>query len=360
MSAPMNRRKLVLWSLGSLLLVVGRIPSVRAEEALDLDAVTAPPVTSAPPVPSAHSGSAESSPPHLLGRVDLTYDMQEGSSSSQFRNFHYLVFLKAQASRRTKFFGQLLGSGDVQFFDVSYQATDWLTAHVGRVLVPFGDTSRFHHFYGGEQGNGVGGILFPNLWSKPGLNFEWMLGRWTLDTYLVNGMPTDSTGTEPDFASSSGGTSLASGLRLSRAFGKVRGVASVYYQEWVPGRPLLIVGGDIVTDYRLIDAPVARSLRLNAGRAIGYILEGSTGDFRRSGDFIELSTNALGFGEPRLRYGTYVKDSRAVSADDVHNWCIAYAFHLDALRILIEHQWNMESVNERANDLNRLMVSMDF
>ena len=65
-------------------------------------------------------------------------------------------------------------------------------------------------------------------------------------------------------------------------------------------------------------------------------------------------------GELRIRYGTYVNDTRVVTNKNIHNWNLGYAFSVDVIRFLIEKQWNFEAVEEYNNDVLRVMASVDF
>jgi hypothetical protein len=198
------------------------------------------------------------------------------------------------------------------FYEVGYQVSEPLKIRFGKIIVPFGDTRRFHHFYGGIQGYGGQGVMLPNVWAENGLDLEWDLGHWLVDTY------------------------------------------------WVSGWPLLLYGADFFTEYGLGNWALTRHLRFAAGRAVAEVHRGMQGGFEKAGDYFELATNVLQVGEIRTRYGTYIHDDRQESQSDVHNFNVGYAMPIDVLRLLVEYQWNYEAVEEIDNDVFRVMVSLDF
>lgn len=327
-----------------------------AEESLDLDAVATPP-------PATHSAKSLSEF-KIMGRMDLTYEYgnptpnstPDGKSRNTLQNNHMFIFLKIKASPKTTIMAEVAGQ---KFFYAEYSGK-LANIQLGKILVPFGDNRRYHLFYGGLQGLGVNGVMFPNVWAEPGLNVAWQVPLGTLDTYVVDSIPASSATADPDFQGTSDPSRQAGGLRYTATLiSGLNFVASGYSGEYWPGRSLGITGLDLYSDYGLI--PFLKSFRFSMGRAEANILSAPvSGKYNKEGDYVELATNLIGPGEARIRYGTYIDNSKVETNKDLHNWNAGYSFQLDAFNVLVEHQWNMEAVNEIDNDLTRIMVSVNF
>ena len=246
------------------------------------------------------------------------------------------------------------------FFYVDYAARPWAHIEFGKIIVPFGDTRRFHHFYGGVQGYKATGVMFPNLWAESGANIRWSVGPTELETYWVDSIQDDSTTADPSLQSSVEPRTLqAGGFRWSaEALEKVHVIFSGYRGEYQPGKAVEIGGLDAYSDYGAFGFS---KFRWAAGIANAWIHQGVlTGDFQKRGDYLELATSALGPGESRFRFGTYIDNDKEKSQKDVHSFNLAYSLPVDALRVLAEYQWNFEAKDEKNNDVFRIMVSVDF
>jgi hypothetical protein len=348
----MRETKLLLAAV--TLLLCGFSTNVQgAEEALDLSKETEVKAPAAKPVPP--FGGLR-----LMGRVDLTgeYRPNAASTNDGLKNYHFLLFLKVPASEKVSFMGEFVNRA---FYEVTYKASPLVKFHFGKIVVPFGDTTYYHHFYGGVQGYGAQGVMFPNVWAESGANAEWNMGSLIIDTYAVNGIEGSSTTNEPDFQADPTGQRQAGGLRATyTGIAKIKAIVSGYYTDWAPSKSLLLAGGDLVTDYGLIDAAVLRNLRLSAGRAVGFVQGSSSGNFQRAGDYLQLATNAMGFAEARARYGTYVHNSNNKTSSDTHSMNVGLTIPVDVMKLLVEYQWNFEAVSEINNDLARVMLSLDF
>ena len=346
-----------------------------AEEKLDLGNLD-----KAPEAKSAGAVGAALSKFSFMGRVELTLNISpygqktpDTSNSvdrgnAQYSSNHFLVFLKVKASPKVDFMGEFV---DQSFYHVNYHGEPF-TASFGKILVPFGDTRRFHHFYGGVQGlpsngrPGTQGVMFPNIWAENGVNFEWdLFSNTKIDTYVVTGF---EAGTGPNAGnldlrsnSSASGKRMAGGLRATfNQIPDITLIASGYFSDWMPGRPLAIYGGDVYSDYGFANLGVFNHLRFAFGRVVAQIQKSAVGDYRKEGDFAELATNLLSWGELRARYGTYIHNSQTKSATDTHSWAAGFTTQVDVLRFLAEYQWNYEAQNEIENDTFRIMTSLDF
>ena len=340
-----------------LILFVGTL-AVAAEEALDLEGLEK---ESAPP-PQHHAVSSSPSKLKLMGRVDLTnefmpYNPNSPRENNKFENYHYFVFLAIKASEKVSFMGEIISKS---FFNVNYELSPNSKIVFGKILVPFGDTRRFHHLYGGIQNYGARGVFFPNIWAENGVQFEKTLGAWTFDTYVVSGISGTST-SDPELTQPSNGKVQAVGARATTvAISGVTLIGSLYYNEWIPGKKLGLYGLNATTDYGMLRSFGLGRIRLGAGLATAWLQETSFGDIQKKGDYVELATNAISEWELRLRYGTYIDNSKVETVKDVHNFNAAVLTSLDVVRLMIEYQWNFEAVNEIQNDVLRAMASLDF
>lgn len=335
--------------------------SLAAEESLDLDQVASPPI---------QVSGAQGQKFTLMGRVDLSSEFTnpnpstdpQGEGHNRLTNNHFLVFLKVKASVKTSLMAEIV---DRSFFSVDIEASSLAKIQFGKILVPFGDTRRFHHFYGGVQGFQGQGIMFPNIWAEPGVNVNWHAPWGEIDTYIVKSIAASSVTSDPILSGSSGSAStMAEGFRWTFPAGsKVTGILSGYYGEYYYGRNLLIGGADLFTDYGALDLRLFKYTRWSLGLAKANIRNSPSplgADYDTRGDYLEVATNALPAGEGRLRYGTYIDDTRVETKKNRHSWSLGYSFQADVVRILVEKQWNFEAVEEYNNDLVRVMASLDF
>jgi hypothetical protein len=325
-----------------------------AEEPLDLSKIDTP----AAQPPAAHNGLK------ILGRVDLTAEFAEKNDDAtphddtRFKNYHFFLFLKAAPSPKVEFLGEFVSQS---FYEIAYAPKEFLKLHLGKILVPFGDNSRFHHFYGGIHGYGGQGVMLPNIWAESGINAEWTFGQSTMDVYAVNGFTQPSAAVDVDLRQRSNGSRIAGGLRgTCRGFNHLTMIGSAYYEQWAPGKPLMLYGADALFDYGFLPWSFLKKIRVSLGRAQADIRDGLTGSLTKIGDYLEFGTNALPSWEFRARYGTYIHDHRTTTVDDVHNFNLGLLTSVDVLRLLLEYQWNFEAVDEFDNDILRAMVSMDF
>jgi hypothetical protein len=330
------------------------------EESLDLSAVSQDSATQSNP---AKDLSGAWSHLKLMGRFDLTYENtpyhgNTTEAADKFKNYHTLLFLKAEPSKKVHFMGEFVRQS---FFDITYEAAQYFKVHLGKILVPFGDTSRFHHLYGGILNYGDKGVMLPNIWAESGVQLETEFYKTSADLYYVNGFTRSDPTSDIDLRAPSNGDRQAGGLRLSfHQFDQFTLILSGYYEEYSAGHPLYLYGADAKADYGFLKWGFLQNLRLSAGRAQADIRKGVTGSFKQTGDYLELATNLFPWSEFRARYGTYIHDNRTRTTEDSHNFNLGILSPIDVLQLLIEYQWNFEAVNEVKNDVLRVMVSLDF
>lgn len=336
----------------TILMLAQSAPAWAAEETLDLNQVSAPaPVESPKPLLSKIK---------LMGRVDLASEYtpagnDDSDDENQLKNNHFFIFLKVNASAKTSFMGEI---AEQRFFQVDYAHSNRLTWQFGKIMVPFGDTKRFHHYYGGVQGYGVDGVMFANIWAAPGTNLRWDFNALAVDTYMVNAISSDTAGVQDADLQSTRSDRQALGTRATiTALNKITFILSGYFADYAGERSVNLAGFDAFTDYGYLN--FAKDFKISLGIANAWI-ESTRPDFQRRGDYFELATRKLPPVDLRLRYGTYMHDSRASSQADTHSINFGGSFTLDVLRILLEYQLNYEAKNEINNDLARAMVSLDF
>jgi len=301
----------------------------------------------------------------LGGRVDLSYeidDYENASTATQrdtFKTNHFVLTLIANPSEKVKFMGEFINQ---YFYQIDYHLSNTVRIQGGKILMPFGNPDHFHKFYGGLVGFGTTGSFFPLIWAEHGVNVNVRVGDSSgLDTYLVNSISQTGTGSDPSFSSASNTVHQAFGARYTlRPIPSLTSALSAYAGNWAPGKALAMGGFDIATGYGLLGAEFFKSFRFATGIVAAQIWEGSTGDYLKRADYIELASNLTSPVEARIRYGTVVANSDQESQNDTQTFAIGAKTSVDAIGILVEYQWNFEAVNEIENDLFRIMASLDF
>ncbi len=337
----------------SALLLLSSCFAPAAEENLDLGTMSEKSQLTAAPQPKWN----------LMGRMDLTSETSapdKGKESQhELTNRHFLVFLHVKASPKTSFFGEIVAK-DLYF--VSYQALNNLNIQFGKVLVPFGDTRKYHHIYGGLSQLKATSLMFPNIWAENGINLSFKTAESeTIDLYWVNSIQASSETADPDLKSSSDPRNQqAAGTRWTRSFGQWTSLLSVYRGEYLPGREVFIAGGDLYSEYGAFGLS---RFRWALGIANAWIKRSPvTGNFEKRGDYLEIAYSKAFQSEDelRIRYGTYIDNTEKQSQKDTHSFSLAYLFPVDVMKVLVEYQWNFEEVSEKNNDIAKAMLSLDF
>ncbi len=334
--------------------------SMAAEESLDLATVT----EKAPSAPAPYESRW-----NLMGRIDLTSETtapdKGNQSSHELTNRHFLVFIHVKASPKTSFMGEIVGQS---FYFADYKAKNNMSFQFGKIVVPFGDTRKYHHIYGGISQLRTSPVMLPNVWAESGANFQFKTSESeSFDLYWVNSIQSSSEVTEPDLKSSSDPRkNQAGGLRWTRSLGPWTGIISAYRGEYLPGREVLLTGADAYSDYGVLGL---KKLRIALGIANASFKRApissqptQTRSFYKRGDYLELAGRniATDDDEMRFRYGTYIDNSELESQKDIHSFSLGYVFTIDVMKMLLEYQWNFESVSEKNNDVAKAMLSLDF
>lgn len=336
------------------------ISAIAAEESIDLSTVA----EKAPSAPSPQEARW-----NLMGRIDLTSETtapdKGNQSSHELTNRHFLVFLHVKASPKTSFMGEIVGQS---FYFADYKARNNFSFQFGKIVVPFGDTRKYHHIYGGISQMRTSGIMLPNVWAESGANFQFKTSDSdNFDLYWVNSVQSSSEVTEPDLKSSSDPRkSQAAGFRWTRSWGPWTTLISLYRGEYLPGREVLLSGADAYSEYGVFGQ---KNLRLAVGianaafkRAPISTQPNQTRNFYKRGDYLEIANRNLvaDDDEMRFRYGTYIDNSELESQKDIHSFSLGYVFTVDVMKMLLEYQWNFEAVSEKNNDVAKAMLSLDF
>lgn len=331
-----------------------------AEESIDLTAITEKTSPVSAPIASRWN---------LMGRVDLTSETtapDKGQQSShELTNRHFLVFVHVKASPKTSFMGEIVGQS---FYFVDYKIRENANFQFGKIVIPFGDTRKYHHIYGGISQLRTSSIMLPNIWAESGANFQLKSSdHQNFDLYWVNSAQSSSETAEPDLKTSSDQKKTqAAGLRWTKSGDLFTLLLSVYRGEYQPGKEILLSGADAYSDYGLLGQ---KNLRLSVGIANASFREApvanqanQTRSFYKRGDYIELAHRSLAASDDefRFRYGTYIDNSETESQKDIHSFSLGYIFSLDVMKMLLEYQWNFEAISEKNNDVAKAMLSLDF
>jgi hypothetical protein len=208
--------------------------------------------------------------------------------------------------------------------------------------------------------------MVPVVWGEYGVSADIEALRadlFSIDVtgYVVRGIGAGSDKL-PATATGAVGRSLAAGARVALGWGKVKAWLSGYTTEWKTGSLLTLTAFDVATEYGLIPLPVLKDFRFLAGAARADYTGGTRPQDWRSGDYLTLEYRApVLSATARLRYGTYVNDSKGDRTKDVHNWNLAGVVPIaGGLSAMVEYLWNMEEVNEVPNDLLRIQLALDF
>ncbi|WP_373048801.1 hypothetical protein [Vulgatibacter sp.] len=338
------------------------------EMELDLDALEEPPIPANPHGGGGGGITAFDGKVRIMGRFDATYELTNPAEddheirNGDFKSYHHHIFIKASPSQKVGLFAEVV---DGLFFEASWKPFERMEFKAGKILVPFGDPG-FHRYYAAVQGDPTTGILLPNVWAEYGATLGWELGyigpvSVHSDTYTVKGSFDKDPTKTLQLNRPATGNRFAVGERLTFGWNRITLSGSLYYDEWNLGYDLFLYGVDLKIDYGLIAVPFLKDLRFKGGIARAEVENGETGDYYKYADYFELAYG--GFAEwvtPRLRYGSYIDDSRLITNKDLHNWSAALVIPADVLTFTAEYLWQMEEVDEVDNDLFRLMVALDF
>jgi len=342
-----------------------------------------------PPMEGAEGGAPILLPGGLRigGMFDASYErigMNGTPSSGQnaFRNYHHFVFLSRQGQDvPIGFTAEIINQ---TFYELTMRL--WrkgpfrLSAHGGKILVPFGPDPLFHKNYGGQSA--IDQRLLPTVWASygAGLRAAGVVGGLSLaeDLYLVQGfdlMARDRVLDMQRDLQAYDGARVAVGNRLSLAWGPVTLWYSAYWNSLRYGRRLLMQALD-VTLWRP-SWPGLNRLAVGVGAVRAHVSRDNgrnlpddieTGAYYHFADYVWVRFYATSWLYLQARSGLATFDNykgrvydgeRATADDGSHHNVILTAEYAGA-QVSLGYTWNFEKVDETANDFFRLMVRYAF
>ena len=347
-----------------------------------------------PPKPEVEEEHAHDSPLLLPGGIrigglfDATYertDMNGGLTSGKnaFRNYHHFLFLSRQGDDiPIGFNAEVINQ---YFYELT--ARLWrkgslrLSAHAGKIMVPFGPDPLFHKDYGGLSA--IDQKLLPVVWSSFGVGLRAaasVLGfSLADDLYLVQGFDVSARESTLDMQNdlqAYDGARVAVGDRVSLARGPVTLWYSLYWNSLRFGRSLLMQAVDLAI-WRPA-WPIVNRLALGVGLLRAFVSTDSSygtpnavpdaGAYYDFADYIWLRCYATSWLYLQVRSGLmtfnnhkgFSYDSeRASAADGSHHNLAVVAEYAGAI-FSLGYYWNFEKVDETANDFLRFMVMYGF
>ncbi len=341
------------------------------------------------PAPSRHPHGEGLALPlglRLNGKFDLSYERygytdKIADGKNALRNYHHFLFLSRNERRDPFFFtAEII---DLTFYEIGarFQASEspwrW-TFRGGKILVPFGAEPLFHHTYGGLTG--FDQPVLPVVWAQHGIQAQarYVGKGWTLsnDLYSVQGhalSATDAVLSLQSDLSKSDDVRFAVGDRLGFGWGPLSVWYSIYYNTLGYGRRLLLQGADVEI-YRPTDLPVLRDLAVGFGVLRADVSGGAPGvggpnfDYYHFADYVDVRYHPAewvylqarsGLRTWDNRDGTWIDDNRLDVRDATsHNLGVTFRHH--GLSANLTHYWNLEKVDETANDFLRLRIGYDF
>jgi hypothetical protein len=315
-------------------------------------------------------------------RVGRSADL--GSGTNSFRNYHHFLFLSRQGDDvPVGFNAELLG---LNFYELTARLTGKgspvrVTAHAGKILVPFGPDPLFHKNYGGLSG--VDQRTLPVIWSAigGGLRFAWARGGLAAadEIYTVQGFDLsarDQTLNMQRDLMAYDGARVAVGNRLALSSGPFTLWYSFYWNPMRFGRMLIMQAVDF-TVWRP-SWPVLNRLALGVGAVRAHIsadetfgqpgADASSGAYFHFADYVWLRAYLgnwiyvqarSGLATFDNRAGLYYDASRADASDGSHH-NLALVVEYAGAQASLGYFWNFEKVDERPDDLFRLTVTYAF
>ena len=307
-----------------------------------------------------------------------------GSGTNAFRSYHHFLFLSRQGDDvPVGFNAELLG---LYFYELTTRlsgkgAPVRVSAHAGKILVPFGPDPLFHKSYGGLSG--VDQKTLPVVWSAigGGLRFASSWGGLSAsdEIYSVQGFDLSARDQTLDMQRdlvAYDGARVAVGNRLALASGPLTLWYSLYWNPMRFGRQLVMQAVDL-TVWRP-ELPILNRLAVGVGAVRAHVsadesygkpdaVAGAGAYFHFAdyiwlraylGDWIYLQARS-GLATFDNRSGLVYDASRADASDGSHHNVALVMEHAGA-QASLAYFWNFEKVDERPDDLLRLTVSYAF
>ena len=325
----------------------------------------------------------------LGGMFDAAYERagrsgKLGSGFNAFRSYHHFLFLSRQGDDvPVGFNAELLG---LYFYELTTRLSDkgWpvrVSAHAGKILVPFGPDPLFHKNYGGLSG--VDQKTLPVIWSAigGGLRFASAWGRLSIsdEIYCVQGFDLPARDRTLDMQRdlvANDSARVAVGNRLALSSGPFTLWYSLYANPMRFGRQLVMQAVDL-TVWRP-EMPILRRLALGVGAVRAHVSADESlgkpdavagaGAYFHFADYLWLRAYLGDWIYFQVRSGLATFDNRAGLFYDANRADVSDGSHHN-VALVVEHAgaqaslayfWNFEKVDERPDDLLRLTVSYAF
>jgi len=307
-----------------------------------------------------------------------------GSGANGFRSYHHFLFLSRQGDGvPVGFNAELLG---LHYYELTARLSgkSWpvrVTAHAGKILVPFGPDPLFHKNYGGLSG--VDQRLLPVIWSAigAGLRFSSAWGKLAIadEVYCVQGydLPArDQTLNMQRDLVAYDGARVAAGNRLALSSGPFTLWYSLFWNPMRFGRHLIMQALDLTVWRPAV--PILNRLALGVGAVRAHVSADETfgrsdavagaGAYFHFADYVWLRaflsdwiyvqarSGLATFGN---RSGMFYDANRAGAEDGSHH-NVALVVEQSGAQASLAYFWNFEKVDEVASDLLRLTVSYAF
>jgi hypothetical protein len=307
-----------------------------------------------------------------------------GSGYNDFRSYHHFLFLSRQGEDvPVGFNAELLG---LYFYELTTRLSGKgafvrVSAHAGKIMVPFGPDPLFHKNYGGLSG--ADQKTLPVVWSSfgAGLRMSLRLGKLAVsdEVYTVQGfdLPTrDQTLDMQRDLASYDGARVAAGNRLALASGPFTLWYSFYWNPMRFGRQLIMQAVDFtlwrprspVVDRLVLGVGFVRA-HVSADESFGQSnVVANAGAYYHFADYVWLRAYLADWLYLQVRSGLATFDNRAgltydarrADASDGSHHNVALVAEYAGAQASLAYFWNFEKVDEVANDLLRLTVSYAF
>ncbi len=338
-----------------------------------------------------HGGQAFALPGgiRLGGMFDAAYERAGrsgdiGSGHNEFHSYHHFLFLSRQGDDvPIGFNAELLG---LYFYELTTRLSGKgspvrVSAHAGKILVPFGPDPLFHKNYGGLSG--VDQRTLPVVWSAIGGGVRFALVSRGLsasdEIYTVQGFDLPSRDQTLDMQRdlvAYDGARVAVGNRLALSSGPFTLWYSLYWNPMRFGRQLIMQAVD-VTAWRP-DWPILNRLAVGLGAVRAFVSADESygrpdavpdaGSYFHFADYVWLRAYLGDWIYLQVRSGLATFDNRAglfydanrATADDGSHHNLALVVEYAGAQASLAYFWNFEKVDERPDDLLRLTVSYGF
>jgi hypothetical protein len=316
----------------------------------------------------------------LHGRFDVSYerygytdDPTEGKDA--FRNYHRFLFVERHAKDDAFYFNaEVLG---LNFYEIGARFHGerddiWrLSVAAGKVLVPFGADPLFHHAYGGRVGadNRVLPIVWGEFGLKAALDLDLKPVRMKIDAFALRGYALRSATGILDLQTGAAPVddlNFAGGGRISAAWGPATVSYSFYGGTLDFDRSLFLQAFD-ASLWRL-DLPVLEDIAITLGVLRADVWGGGEAAYYHFADYLQIRYYPTDCLYIQYRGGLDMRDNRKhVFADtsrldrfDTSAHSLAVGWLHGNFSLVLQHLWQLELVDEQADDFLRVTATYEF